>query len=129
MEDPSDENGHELRSGGSEYVQDSPAGFYNVVEWDRISRNAQGLGGGVHQVSNIEVIEVPDGLLAETPNCEKSLDHGSEGLCMWKVRILERVFAGDPDVVTEHDPIGARELLGLLPFQAHRGQRLRRPAQ
>src|SRR5437667_5086960 len=74
MEDPSDENGHELRSGGSEYVQDSPAGFYNVVEWDRIVRNAQDLSGRVHQVSSIEVIEVPDGLLAETPNCEKSLD-------------------------------------------------------
>ena len=80
IENPSDENGHELRSGDSKYLQDFPAGFPNVVEWNRIVRNAQGLGGGVDEVSNVEVIEVPDGLLAETPNCEKSLDHGSEGL-------------------------------------------------
>src|SRR5439155_10069564 len=129
MEDPSDENGHELRSGGLNYLQDFPAGFPNVVEWDRIVRNAQGLGGGVDEVSNVEVIEVPDGLLAETPNCQKSLDHSSEGLGTGQVKIVERFFAGELDVVTENDPIGARELPGLLPLPVHRGQRLRRPAQ
>ncbi len=35
---------------------------------------------GGHESLDLEVIEVRDGMLAETPNGEKSVDDGSEGL-------------------------------------------------
>ena len=78
---------------------------------------------------DVEVIEVRDGMLAETPNGEKSLDDGSKGLGTGQVRIVGRFFATELDIVTEHDPVGARELPGSAPLPVHRGQRLGRPAQ
>jgi len=51
-----------------------------------------GKAGGGHQGSDVEVIVVRDGMLAETPNGEKSLDDRSEGLGMGQVRIVGRFF-------------------------------------
>src|SRR5439155_26559677 len=109
-------------------VQDFPAGFRNVVEWNRIVRNAQRKAGGGHEGLDVEVIEVRDGMLAETPNGEKSLDDGSKGLGTGQVRIVGRFFATELDIVTEHDPVGARELSGSAPLPVHRRQRLGRSA-
>ncbi len=46
VEVPPDEDWPEIRSGLSEHIQDFPAGFRNVVECDRIVRNAQRKAGG-----------------------------------------------------------------------------------